>query len=276
MKKTSIILFCSALIFLCSRCSNEISFGGFEESDFVLEIKYDKQTTSFLNIPENIDSSMLTSDMIVSSMPKVEREYCQIGINKDGSSYWEINILEPTTKYYDQIGLTSGTEQEVKRIIYSNNKAYYFNSNNALIFTQDVETPTYIELISFYSEKKYKQKYSYDPNNQLKSGNAPSLNNNEIGSGIICETLSYEDEIMGNLIEKSYIDTSNNLLMKSELFNSDLKLLSESYYNYEQLAKDILVPTGDVIRTYTTNSMGIEYIYEVINEYLSYEIENNL
>lgn len=265
MKQKSIFLLFILTIFLAASCKQE--FIGADDGDYALIISYDKQETSYQNNSNVQDTSKLTTSDLLSSLPIVTREQWKIQIKEDGTCRMEVNILEPTENYGRKKSEMYNPETEIKRKVFENNKGYYFNENNKLINTFDFELPNYKDLIELYKNQN-KDKYTLK-DSKLKDERI-------IGQNIVITENRINDEAMGNLIEKLYIDTAANVLVKTELFDDKNSLISNDTIEYGEFAPGHLMPTYEKHTSFITNINKQDYTSESTTQYLSIDIINNL
>lgn len=248
-------------------CKNSPSLLSETEGDYALVIEYETQTMSYQDNLGNTDTTQLSTLDMLSSIPNVSKEHVKIYIKDDGSSKWEIDILEPDWEYEQLPSIVEGTDQEVKHKVLKDDKAYYFNEENKLLFTHSIETPNFKELLHAYKQiKKPEDKYSF------KKGEFKADN---IFGNIQVTEESYEDQELGQVFEKVYFDTVKSCLIKRELFSSVNDLICKDSMSYVEIAPHSFIPAETYITAYYVNQYGKPYEWKQKIDYLTYQATPN-
>lgn len=265
MKRIFLKTFMLLFLAIFFSCKHEMI--GNDDEDYALIISYDQQQISYDNFANIKDTTLLTRTDLLNSQPIVKREEWKIKIRHDGSCRMEVTIKEPTISFGTIESIAKDVNAEYKKIIYDNDKAYFFDKNNKLLYSFDHEMPNYRSLLPLYAEKANK-KYIVNPS-KLKSDEV-DINN------IVITDYPFSDESMGNLIERTFYDTSRNVLVKSELYTSNYKLISKDTMSYTMFAPNHYVPIFEKHTSYDTNVYHQPYTRESSTDYLSIDIINNL
>jgi hypothetical protein len=215
----------------------------------------------------------------VSAIPKICREHYHIGIRDDGTSVWEIKILKPNNNYGWQYISEDYFSTKVKIIRYDNNKAFYYDENDNLLFEHSFTSPNMKHIIERIKNKHKQQNsyFLYSIPNTLKSADVDSTDITDLGNGIIRYTnyINADSFDIGKVIEKIEYDTINKVVLYSELMDVNNNLLNREANSYD-FSQDIPVPTYSFQELFKNTVDSIPYSYIIISEYEDYKVADNL